>query len=78
MVGSYRKPWDESQVEGSEVADNLVTQRTGFGAQPRTRKAFPSRMEGRDGDSILVVNSKGTFECKKILGRWHKTKLEEA
>lgn len=76
MERGNRKPWDESQVQGVEVADGLVIEQTSAGRQTRSRKSFPAKSEGRDGDTVTVVNSKGVFDCRKVRGRWHKTKSE--
>lgn len=70
-----QRPWDESQVEATEVSDDVVVNKTSSAAQTRTRKSFPSRFEGRDGDAILVSNNTGTFECRKVLGKWLRTRL---
>lgn len=70
-----KRPWDESQVEAPEVGDNLVIERTSTSAQPKTRRRFPSRFEGRDGDSVTVRMGSDTYDCRKVLGRWVRTRL---
>jgi hypothetical protein len=76
MARENRKPWDESQVQSSEVAHNLVLEQTHASRQTRSRKNFPAKNEGRDGDQVSVVNSTGIWDCRKTRGRWTKIKTE--
>lgn len=77
MARGSGKPWDESQVEGSEVANSLAIEKTSASRQARSRKSFPAKNEGRDGDLVSVINSTGTWTCQKVRGRWRKSKLED-
>lgn len=75
MAGDNRKPWDESQVQSTEVAGELDSERTSAGRQTKTRKSFPIRKEGRDGETMTVIKN-GVWLCRKVSGRWYKLKME--
>ena len=58
-----------------KVAALLRVERTNSTQQQRSRKSFPSKNDGRDGDKVSVVNSSGTWECTKVRGRWRRVKV---